>query len=426
MKVWRLKPGSDRRFRAGHPWVYSNELAESPKGIEPGASVELRDATGKFLARGYGNPNSLIAFRELSRVPSDETPHTPQGVLERLKRAARLREQMGLASVSYRLSFGEADQLPGLIIDRYLLEGGEQVFVVQAHTAGMDRLMPELEAMLQAHVKTAKGPDWSRTAIVLNNDVGFRKMEGLEPVEAKALRSLEGVDLNQVKIRVVSASGGEPVLFATDLLGGQKTGFFLDQTANTQLAAQRLAPATFAPGSKKIRILDLCSYVGQWSTQLSRLYRQAGLEVEVVAVDGSEQALRFARQNVEAQGAKFQAVRGDVLKDLAPMEAQSFDIVVSDPPALIKGRKDLGAGTHAYLQLNTQALRLTKKGGALIACSCSSLLAEEEFLRTLAKAASRNSVRVQWIGRGAQAPDHPILAEFPEGQYLKAWIGIVT
>ncbi len=157
---------------------------------------------------------------------------------------------------------------------------------------------------------------------------------------------------------------------------------------------------------------------------MAQAFKAAGLDVEVTAVDASEKALAFARRNVEAQGASCETLRADVLKDLGSLPAGSFDLVVSDPPALIKGRKDIGPGTHAYLQLNTQVFRLLRKGGGVVTCSCSGLLEEEEFAKAVSKGAARNGAEVRWIGRGMQAPDHPMLLEFPEGRYLKCWIGV--
>src|SRR5262249_55570159 len=154
---------------------------------------------------------------------------------------------------------------------------------------------------------------------------------------------------------------------------------------------------------KRLRILDLCCYVGQWGAQLARVFKDAGLEVEVTAVDASESALAQAKFNIEAQGAACKILRADVLKDLGQLVEHGFDLVISDPPALIKGRKDVGPGTHAYLQLNTQVFRLVRRGGGVVCCSCSALLEEEEFAHALTKAASRNRADVRWVGRGAPA-----------------------
>ncbi len=424
--VWRLAAKQDRRFRSGHPWVYSNELGASPKGVAPGAPVELQDAGGKFLAWGYGNPASLIAFRALSRNPEEKDAVSAEGVLRRLRTASALRQGLGLSHVSHRLIFGEADQLPGLIVDRFALATakGAQVFVVQAHTAGMDRLVPELESVFEHFVPDG---DWSRTAIVIKNDAGARKLEGLEIEAPRVARAIPGVDLGNAAILIKSASGGAPLTFYTDLVEGQKTGFFLDQSANIELAVSRLlAGNEQAVRGSTLRVLDLCCYVGQWGAQLAAAGKKLGFKVEVVGVDASEKALVFAKRNVEAQGAQFGAVRGDVLRDLSRFEDHSFDLVISDPPAFIKGRKDIPTGTHAYLQLNTQVFRVVCDSGAVICCSCSGLMEEHSFHETLGKAARRLDRKVQWIARGGQGPDHPILSEFSEGQYLKCWLGLVS
>jgi 23S rRNA (cytosine1962-C5)-methyltransferase len=412
---WRLRAGADRRFRAGHPWVYSNELAESPKGLEPGGEVELRDAGGKFLARGYGNPASLIAFRALTRDAADEDPLSDEGLLSRLREAWRFRASLGLNVASARLCFGEADRLPGLIVDRYVLADGRLAFVAQAHTAGMDRVSARLPGLLE---KLAAEEDRPLAAVVLRNDVGVRKLEGLGEEPPRIERSAKGFHPADARIR---ASGGE---FAVDLVSGQKTGFFLDQAANVRLAADRLAPLA---SKGTVRILDLFCYAGQWGASLARAFRAAGASsVQVTAVDASAAALELARRNLEAAGASVETVKADILRQLGDLPERAFDVVVCDPPALIKGRKDLPVGARAYLQLNTQALRRVRPGGALVSCSCSALLEEEELVRMLGRAAARAETRVRWIARGGQAPDHPVLAEFPEGRYLKCWIGVTN
>ena len=452
MAIWQLRKGMDRRFRAGHPWVYSNELTVSPKGLEPGAPVELRDHTGKFLARGYGNPNSLISFRALSRNPEIADPTSTEALVESLRIAGNLRGVAGLRDLSHRLCFGEADGLPGLIIDRYRTADAQdqvgpaknntghvpesldqgQVFVVQAHTAGANRWIPQIENVLEKYVRGPEGITpakkyqaiWDSTSIVIRNDLAVRKLEGVDEELPRVLRKAKGIEIADLKnsvISVAAALGGDPILFHVDLIGGQKTGFFLDQAANIELAALRLRFL----GKTKVRILDLCCYVGQWGTQLARVFRDAGLKVEVVAVDASSAALEFAKQNIQAQGAQCEILKADVLRDLPQLPDRSFDIVISDPPALIKNRKDIPAGTHAYLQLATQAFRLVKAGGGIVCCSCSSLLEEESFAQVLAKAGQRNSRTTRWMGRGGQSADHPFLPEFPEGRYLKGWVGWV-
>jgi len=419
-RIWRLKAGADRRFRSGHPWIYSNELMESPKGIEPGEEIELHDAGGKFLAHGYGNPYSLIAFRVLTREADNAEPLSQESLTKTLASAKALRVLSGLAHVSYRLCFGEADRLPGLIIDRYLLEGGQQVFAIQAHTAGVNRVLENIFAALEALYSES----WKSTAVVLRNDLHVRKLEGLEPEPVRVIRPVANLDLARARILIMGSLNGTAP-FETDLLEGQKTGFFLDQGSNIQLAARKLGKLQPEKPNTPLRILDLCCYVGQWSTQLTRAFRENGIACDVTLVDASASALERASRNVEAQEGRCTAMKANVLDGLTGLSDQSFDLIVCDPPALIKGRKDIHSGAHAYLQLNTQVFRLIRAGGAVVSCSCSALFEEEQFRQVLAKAANRNRRRAQWLARGSQGPDHPMLAEFPEGQYLKCWIGAV-
>ncbi|OFZ19726.1 MAG: hypothetical protein A2X94_16870 [Bdellovibrionales bacterium GWB1_55_8] len=437
--LWRLRAGADRRFRMGHPWVYSNELTDSPKGIEPGAPVELRDAAGNFLARGYGNPHSLISFRALTRNSEIQDPGSVEALKTTLVRAKVVRRMVGLGDVSHRWIFGEADGLPGLILDRFRVGASRQVVSIQAHTAGADRLIPRIMDALQLIAQESDDISWDNTSVILRNDLGVRKLEGVPETAPQLLKSIPGMDYSNLDIKVASAapaqgSGKLHLELRADLLKGQKTGFFLDQFANIQLAALR-SQNMKAVGSK-IRILDLCCYVGQWSAQLARLFLEAGHPVEIVAVDASARALELAKVNIERQRSstnlpplKCEFLRLDVLKELGSIgnsgdTPADFDLVISDPPALIQGRKDIPAGTHAYLQLNTQVFRLVREGGLVVSCSCSGLLEEEDFVRTIGKAAYRNRRQVRWVARGSQSPDHPMLAEFPEGRYLKCWIGV--
>jgi 23S rRNA (cytosine1962-C5)-methyltransferase len=282
---------------------------------------------------------------------------------------------------------------------------------------------------MKYHVVKNQGRDaaenpWKNTTVILRNDVSVRKLEGLELQEPRILKEGKETNLKATSILVRSVSGIEPIPFLVNLIDGQKTGFFLDQFGNIELAAALLRswPNPAAP----LRILDLCCYVGQWGVQLGKLFKDQKISVEVTAVDASATALDFAKKNLAQQGISCETIKADVLKGLSTLADQSFDLVISDPPALIKGRKDIPTGSHAYLQLATQALRLTRPGGAIVACSCSFLMEEEAFTSILQKAAQRNQRGVKWVGRGAQSSDHPMLCEFPEGRYLKGWIGILS
>jgi 23S rRNA (cytosine1962-C5)-methyltransferase len=424
-KIWRLKRGSDRRIRSGHPWVYSNELQGSPKGIELGEKVALYDAGGKFLAHGYGNPGSLIAFRVVSRVEEDENWDSVERLKEQLKAAWNFRTTLGAncpeVMTSFRWMFGEGDDFPGLVLDVYRvgkkIDEVKTVVVVQAHTAGVDRILPKLLQAIEAIAK----PD----AVVLRNDVGHRKLEGLPIEDPKVLGQLNPDD---EWIRVRSADSREDrtsvTFFSVDLLHGQKTGFFLDQSENIGQFLDLFLRSVAAEKRKgTVKILDLCSYVGQWSTQISAALVARGLKTESLLVDASARALAFAKANVEAAGGSAEIFEANVLHDLPKLVDLEFDIVICDPPALIKGRKDIPVGKAAYLKLNTEAFRLLKKGGWMVTCSCSQNFEEEEFAQKISKASLRNRKEMRWLARGTQAFDHPQKLEFPEGKYLKMWIG---
>jgi 23S rRNA (cytosine1962-C5)-methyltransferase len=419
MQIWHLKQGMERRFQSGHPWVYSNELLPSSHPLEPGEIVELQDARGNFLARGYGNPHSLIRFRALSRNPLIQDPSQEENLLSTLVQAQALRNAFGFKT-SYRLCHGEGDCLPGLIVDRYLVSAQTQVFVVQAHTAGAEKISKNLVEVLKKLVKDPK--KWDQTGILLKNNVNVRKLEGLNPEPCQTLKTLEGVDFRSLSIQIDALEPGEKsMIFHGNLWEGQKTGFFLDQRFNIQLTQQKLTP--WFSQRNKLRILDLASYIGQWSVQLGTHFQNMGKKCEVFFLDSSQDALHFAQQNANAHSLQATCLNMDLQK-IHELSPKSFDLIIVDPPAFIKHKKSIPTGKHAYLQLYTQALRLLKPQGAIIACTCSGLFCESDFTQTLAKATLRSQTKIHWIARGFPSSDHPVLLEFPEGHYLKSWIGV--
>lgn len=437
MKVWKLKKDHDRRIRQFHPWVFSNELAESPRGIKPGDPIELQDFKGAFLAYGYGNPNSLIAFRALSFDSATFDFGSAEALAEKLIQAWKIRRGLGYRN-SFRLCYSEVDQIPGLVVDYYLVqkEGKiSQVFAVQILTAGMQALLPEPQEIIRrvAERAIAEGLSelsYEQTAVVLRNDVNIRKLENMDYQEPKILKAIEGLELNSVEIRIEESVGSAEILMSADLYEGQKTGFFLDQTHNIRLVVQQLEKWIQSHKSELvkrdfIRVLDLCCYVGHWSSQISHLFAKHGLKIECTQVDVSEQALNFAKKNGERQGALVITQKMDVLEGLHHLPSKSFDVVIADPPAFIKAKKDVPTGKHAYLKLNTQAFRLVRSGGFVVSCSCSGLLEEEDFREALKKAATRNAVKPYLLMRGGPSSDHPSSLYFPEGGYLKMFLHYV-
>jgi len=430
--VWRLRNGADRRIRGRHPWVFSNELNESPKGHPQGAPITLLDFKGQFLAHGYGNPQSLISFRALSFKQNEKDICQPESIRNRLLKIWWQRKQLGYES-SFRLCYGEGDFLPGLVMDRYLAKqmGKDyQVLAVQIVTAGMSVILKDelrffSELVAEAYRVGLSPFDWDHTAVVMRNDVSVRKLEGLDMQSPTLIKAIDGVELSAVDIELNSKT-----LMQTDLIGGQKTGFFLDQAYNIQLLCRQLEKMNWkaddvegaAPVKRVVKVLDLCCYVGQWSTEITRTLKKMGLDVEVTAVDVSEKALVFAKHNIERQGAVVNIRQLDVLNDLGTLPDRYFDIVIADPPAFIKAKKDVPTGRHAYLKLNTSAFKLAKNGGLVVSCSCSGLFVESEMIDTLRKATQRTEIEARCILHGGHSADHPVLLSFGEGFYLKMFV----
>ncbi len=420
--VWRLRQGADKRVRGGHPWVFSNELAESPKGHPAGEPVVLLDSRGSFVAAGYGNPHSLIAFRALSFDSREQEPCEQEQLVRRLMKTWWQRKNIGYEA-SFRLCYGEGDFIPGLVIDRYLVhQNGKkaQALCVQILTAGISKALTETEKFFkelvdEAHAKGISDFSWDETAIIMRNDVQIRRLEGIEVEEARVLKAVEGFDFTKVDIEI-----NNQVLMETDLIEGQKTGFFLDQAYNISLLCNLIEKAHFP--EPVVKVLDLCCYVGQWSTQICRVLAKKGLKAEVTAVDVSDKALKFAEKNITRQGAVVNIRNLDVMKDLGSLPDRYFDIVIADPPAFIKAKKDVPTGRHAYLKLNTSAFKLVRKGGYVVSCSCSGLFIESEMMDVLKKAIQRGETESRCILHGGHSPDHPVLLSFSEGFYLKMFV----
>ena len=449
MKHWRLKSKEERRFKQGHPWVYSNELQESPKGIQAGELLELSDAGGQFLAYGFGNPNSLIAFRALSREKievdnaGERRAHDDQISLlkkiigKNLGKAFAFRQQWFSPDQSYRAVFGEADDLPGLIIDRY--KGDHAVYVVQPHSAGMDlHLSIITEALAKISIELGDSP---KTKVIYRRDAGSREREGLtkEPTKVCTLHTGEEIQsfeaYREFSFQLQSLMGRE-VSITADLIAGQKTGFFFDQAQNIKIVQTlllrklRYLPEVKNSTLKKFELLDLCSYVGQWSVQLSQVFLEKKLPLSITAVDASESALKLAELNVKknalaAGEVTFSKLKADVLEPMPTIKDAHYEVVVADPPAFIKNRKSIPQGKHAYVQLFTTAIQKTAKNGLVVCCSCSQLLSPEELKEVLQKASKRSGRKVRWLAQGSPSLDHFMKAEFEEGHYLKCWIGAV-
>jgi len=384
----RLKKREERRLKAGHLWVYSNEVDVKVTPLtdfEPGQQIEIADYRGNILGSGYINPNSLICTRLFSHKPGISLD--AELIRTRLQRALQFRSDL-FAAPHYRLIYGESDGLPGLVVDRF-----DQVLVVQITTAGMEAMKAEILQVLDESLQPA--------VIYLRNDSSTREQEGLERYTEVAKGELPSM------IEVVE----NKVRFQVPLADSQKTGWYFDHRLN------RLRCQAYAPGK---RVLDVFSYVGAWGLQAL----SAGAS-EVICVDASKDYLQVAENNaanIEAAD-RLQTREGDAFEILREMHeaGESFDIVVLDPPAFIKRRKDMKEGELAYRRVNRLAMRLLNTDGLLISASCSYHMNRKKLLDNIRRAASKLDNQVQVLEQGHQGPDHPVHAAMPETDYLKTY-----
>jgi 23S rRNA (cytosine1962-C5)-methyltransferase len=375
-----------QRLRTGHPWIYANELVRTPKHWEPGQLVNVKADSGDWIGRGYYNRDSIIAIRLLTRkdIPIDENFFD-----RKIQQALAMRERLLPGEEAYRLVFGEADGLPGLIIDRY-----GSVLVAQFLTAGMDRLSDVILKVLVNH--------FHPKAILARNDTSSRKLEGL-PAEKKLLYG------ELPAIVIISKNG---LSFQVDIWEGQKTGFFLDQSENY------FALASLAKGR---RVLDAFCYTGAWG--LHALHYGASSSL---GLDSSEKAIGQARTNAKRNGmedrASFQ--EEEVFDGLRKLLAkgEQYDLIILDPPSFVKNRKELKDAVRGYKEINRLAMLLLTAEGILVTCSCSHLMDAATFRSILVDAAADAKRSFRIMAWRTQGPDHPIILGIPETQYLQCVI----
>lgn len=384
-----LKRNEDARLRAGHAWVFSNEVdtARSPlSGFEPGEACAIVAANGKPIGIGYVNPHSLICARLVVR--GVEHPLDASLLVHRLQVALSLRERL-YTEPYYRLLYGESDGVPGLTLDRF-----GDVIVAQATTAGIERLRPQVEAAVQKVLKPR--------ALVRKNDAGIRALEGLPAYASVGFGEPPGA-------LTVHEGGLE---FSVDATGGQKTGWFYDQRAN------RDALAPFAAGR---RVLDVFAYLGAWGLRAAAMGAR-----EVTCVDASAPAVERIGGNATRNGLadRVRAECADAFDYLKALREarEHFDIVILDPPAFVKRRKDLKEGSLAYRRINELAMQVLARDGILVTCSCSYHMPRASLLDAVQRGARHLDRSVQVLQQLQQGPDHPVHPAIPETEYLKGFI----
>lgn len=385
MKTLKLKRGEERRIRAGHLWIFSNEVdvRDIPlTAIDPGEEVLVTDSRGTFLGAACVNPHSLICARMYAR---EKRPLDADLLRERLTDALRLRERLFDAPY-FRLCFGEGDFLPGLVVDRY-----DRHLACQVTTLAMEKRRDLVAEILRDLVR----PE----SVLWDDTVSARSLEGLKSDE----RVLDGTVPERLQ---VLENGCTYLAPGRD---GQKTGWFYDQRDNHRLVASL---------AKGMDVLDAFSYVGGFGVCAAK----AGAR-SVVYLDASARALACAGENhrQNAPDSACETICGDAFEALKALrdEGRRFDVVSIDPPAFIKRRKDYKEGLNAYRRLNYLALQLVRDGGLLVTSSCSQLLPVEDLRASVATASAKLCIHPRLLAAGRQGPDHPVHCAMPETAYLK-------
>ena len=385
-----------RWVEQGHPWIYEAEVVRSEGNFENGCLVDAVSEKGKYLGTGFLSLNSKIRIRLISRNANDKFDEAFWR--RRIGYAWDYRKTVMAGDLNCcRVIFGEADGFPGLTVDKFA-----DILVTQTLSIGMEKLKPVLFPLI-AEILRADGHEIS--GIFERNDVKIRELEGL--AQGKGWFGDEHPDSCVTEI----CENG--VYYSVDVENGQKTGFFLDQKYN------RLAVARLAKGK---RVLDCFTHTGSFALNAAR----GGAE-HVTAVDVSESAIEMARKNAERNGLseRMDFIAANVFDLLPELEAKGrkpFDFIILDPPAFTKSRKTVHSAERGYKEINLRALRLLPRGGYFATASCSHFMPSELFVKMLRSAALDAGVELRQIEARQQSPDHPILWNVPETDYLKFYI----
>ncbi|MGE5582177.1 MAG: class I SAM-dependent rRNA methyltransferase [Bacillota bacterium] len=381
-----LKAGKDKRIKSGHLWVYQGEIGIIGIGVKSGEIVEVLDNRGRFLGLGYYNQASQIAVRLLtnSREPIDR-----EFFRQRLRQAIEFRRRVRPDARCYRLIFGEADLLPGLIVDKF-----QEYLVVQFLTMGME-VNRELIIDLLVEICKPRG-------IIERSDLSVRHLEDLP--------ERSGCIYGECPPSVIIQDNG--LQFRINLLDGQKTGYYLDQSANR---------AALAPYAKGRRVLDCFCHVGSFA-----IHAAAYGADSVLGVDISEDVIGMAIENAALNGiserCEFKTANVfDFLRDQVGKKME-YGLVILDPPAFTKSKQTLDSAIRGYKEINLRALKLIPSGGILVTCSCSHHLSADLFWEIINSAAVDNKKRLHLLERRTQSLDHPVLVGVPETEYLKCFI----
>ena len=386
-----------RWVEQGHPWIYADEVIQEEGQCENGSLVDAVSEKGKYLGTGFVSRESKIRVRLISRNANDRFDEAFWQ--RRIQYAWDYRKTVMAGDISCcRVIFGEADGFPGLTVDRF-----SSILVTQTLSVGMEKIKPMLLPLL---VQVLRQDGQKIDGIFERNDVAIRELEGLE-------QNKGWFDLGEPFPDTVTEICENGVYYRVDVENGQKTGFFLDQKYN------RLAVARLAKGR---RVLDCFTHTGSFA-----LNAALGGAERVTAVDISASAIEMAKENARRNGLTDRmdflvADVFDLLPELAAKGKAPYDFIILDPPAFTKSRKTVDSAQRGYKEINMRALRLLPRGGYFATASCSHFMPSEQFVRMLRSAALDAGVELRQIEARQQAPDHPILWNVPETDYLKFYL----
>lgn len=433
MITLNLKKNIDPKVLLRHPWITKTLFDKPSESVNPNEVIEVRDFNNQFVSRGYANALSFFYYRAVTFDSREKLDDKASFLNERLYELFVQRLSLGYKK-SFRLCFSENDFLPGLIIDRFLSEKNNkpyQVFVVQITTAGINSYISDplkafknlVERLFQE--KLVQIP-WEQTILVLRNDIKIREKEGLPFGPAQVLNNLDTIDLSVMPVLIDHWFLKSEMKIQSDLMGGQKTGFFLDQNYNLFRVAEVFSEYVKFFKPNRVRIMDICCHLGQWTAYLGLALKQMGVDAEFVLVDISKDALTNAKATMDGYGIKAECRQVDVMDDAFTIAEKDFDLIIVDPPAFAKSKEHIPAAKSAYQKLNLKAYKGIKKYGFVVSCSCSGAISLEDLKDSVNRAQIKAFRSSKIVALGGHAPDHPHLFGFPEGFYLKMMMAQVT
>ena len=399
LKTVTISKRAELAARGGHPWIYGTEIKSADEGIEAGDIVRVLSSKGKFIGSGFYNPHSKIRVRIFSTNANDVFD---QAFWKRRAAYAvdyRLQVMRPEDYNCCRLVFGEADQLPGMTVDRF-----GDVLSVQVLSLGMER---RKKVFLDGLIEVLRERNLPVSCIYERNDVKIRDLEGMEQYKGFYHSGLLNPEQEKTLVDIVENG----IRYTVDVENGQKTGFFLDQKFN------RLAAAQIAKGR---HILDCFTHTGAFA-----LNAAGGGAASVTALDISREAVDMAAHNGEINHLPIRAVQADVFEYLTNLDKtknHDYDYIILDPPAFTKSGKTVHEAFRGYKEINYRAMKILPRGGYLATCSCSHFMGEELFVKMVKEAARDAGVTLRQIEFRQQAPDHPILMTVPETYYLKFFL----